>query len=151
MNDGRKLTPMERIFERLAATYMTEWSRKVGETPIADLMTIWEHELSGFLQSREAMMAIAWALENLPESAPNVIQFRNLCRMAPALDVPRLDEPKADPERVRAQLEKLAPLREKIISVQAKDCREWARVIMANPKGRTPTVIQMAKNALGMA
>jgi hypothetical protein len=118
---------------------------------MGDVKTTWEHELSGFLQNREAMMAIAWALENLPERCPNVIEFKNLCRMAPALDVPRLDEPKADPERVRAQLEKLAPLREKIISVQAKDCREWDRVIMANPKGRTPTVIQMAKNALGMA
>jgi hypothetical protein len=151
MTEPENLPPIDRIFRRLHGVYLAQWDRMIGGAPMGDVKTTWEHELSGFLQNREAMMAIAWALENLPERCPNVIEFKNLCRMAPALDVPRLDEPKADPERVRAQLEKLAPLREKIISVQAKDCREWDRVIMANPKGRTPTVIQMAKNALGMA
>lgn len=153
MTDERKLSPVERIFERMSATYMIEWSRKVGQTPIADLMTVWEHELSGFMQSREAMMAIAWALENLPESAPNVIQFRNLCRMAPSQETQRLDEPKADPERVRAQLEKLAPLREKLATVESKDCKAWARKILAEQAAgirRTPTVVQMARNAIGI-
>lgn len=150
MSEDRKLSPVERIFERMAATYMAEWSRKVGQTPIADLMTVWEHELSGFLQSREAMMAIAWALENLPETAPNVIQFRNLCRMAPAQEAPKLNEPKANPERIRAELAKLAPLREATPAAKV-DFKAWARAILEHPDGRTPTVVQMAKNALGVA
>ena len=150
MSEHRKLTPVERIFERMAATYMAEWSRKVGQIPIADLMTVWEHELSGFLQSREAMMAIAWALENLPETAPNVIQFRNLCRMAPAQELPKLTEPRADPERIRAELAKLAPLRE-ATPPENVDYKAWAKAILGAPNGRTPTVIQMAKNALRIA
>lgn len=144
-------TPIDRIFSRLAATYCASWDRSLGQAPLMDVKTAWAHELAGFMQSRSAMMAVAWALENLPERCPNVIEFRNLCRMAPAAEAPALPEPKADPERLRAELAKLAPLREQFVAVTPKDCKAWAMAIMANPAGRTPTVLQMARNAVGVA
>lgn len=151
MKTEEKQLPIDRVFNRLSATYGAEWDRQNGQAPQSDVKTVWEHELSGFMQSRAAMMSIAWALENLPERCPNVIQFRNLCRAAPAADVPKLPEPKADPARLAAELAKLAPLREKLAAVPAKDCKQWARDILANTSGRTPTVIQMANRALGVA
>ncbi len=107
MSDERKLTPVERIFARLTTTYLADWTRKIGQTPIADMMTLWEHELSGFLQNRESMMAIGWALENLPERVPNVIEFKNLCRQAPSTQMPKLEVPKFDPEIARMAIESL--------------------------------------------
>ena len=80
----------------------------------------------------------------MPERAPNVIEFRNLCRRAPEAPKPRLESQKADPAIVKMITDKLtaAP----VVSVGRLD---WARAILANPKGRTPTVVQMAKNAMG--
>jgi hypothetical protein len=71
---------------------------------------------------------IAWALENLPERAPNVIVFRNLCRSAPALPEKLLPAPKADPERVAAELSKLSPIL-KLAKSEGMffDHRAWAR------------------------
>lgn len=154
MTAAEKQLPVDRIFNRLAATYGAAWDRQSGLAPLADYKTAWAHELSGFLQSREAMMAIAWALEHLPERCPNVIEFRNLCRLAPAPEVPRLPEPKADAERVRAELEKLAPLRAMLAQAPAVGARDWAHKLLARHAGgehrSSPAALQMARNALGL-
>lgn len=152
MTTIEKQPPVDRIFSRLAATYGAAWDRQSGAAPLADYKTVWAHELAGFLQTRESMMAIAWALENLPERCPNVIEFRNLCRQAPAPDVPRLPEPKVDAERVRAELAKLAPLREPVSA--PTDSRAWARRLIARHESgehrSTPVMLNMARSALGM-
>ena len=119
---------VERVFSRLAATYCAEWVRSIAGVPISDVKTAWAHELSGFLATREAMRAVAWALENLPEKVPNAITFRNLCRQAPAAPVALLDGPRADPAHVAAELAKLAPARAAQEPVRPKD---WARRIIA--------------------
>lgn len=136
---------IDRLFQRLGATYGAAWDRSLGDTPIVDVKTVWAHELAPFAN---ALHRIAWALENLPERCPNVIEFKRLCFSAPSPDVPQLPEPKADPARLAAELAKLAPLREEMRNVETKDCRKWARDILANPKGRTPAVLQMARNAV---
>ncbi|MBV8060529.1 MAG: hypothetical protein JO253_03260 [Alphaproteobacteria bacterium] len=91
-----------KIFERLTATYGREFEGKFksGElidTPagkldkgIALAMQAWREELGGFVDMGEDGKqtdkngSIAYALANLPESAPNLIEFRNMCRNAPA-------------------------------------------------------------------
>jgi hypothetical protein len=142
---------IDRIWEKLTVTYganfLARW-RDFDAQALNAVKSDWMNELSGF---ERAPHAIAFALANLPERAPNVVEFRNLCRQAPAADVPKLPEPKADPARLAAELAKLAPLREKLAAVPAKDCKQWTRDILANPSGRTPTVLQMARNALGGA
>jgi hypothetical protein len=100
---------IDRLFQRLAATYGASWERSLGQAPIADAKSAWAHELQGFAGRLDCL---AWALENLPEKVPNVIEFRNLCRRAPEPATPRLPEPAADPARVAAEIAKLGHLRE---------------------------------------
>mgnify|MGYP000848903711 len=138
---------VERVFSRLAATYCADWVRSIAGVPISDVKTAWAHELSGFLATREAMRAVAWALENLPEKVPNAIAFRNLCRQAPAAPAALLDAPRADPARVAAELAKLAPARALQEPVQP---RAWAKSIIARHAGGesiTPTQLAMARAA----
>ena len=94
---------IDRLFQRLAATYGAHWDRLWDGVPIDDVKSAWVHELSG--QTRES---ITWAVENLPERPPNAIQFKALCKQAPIVPAPLLPSPKADPNRVAAELAKLA-------------------------------------------
>jgi len=137
---------IDRLFQRLAATYGAGFDRSLGSTPVMDAKSVWAHELSPF---KDHLHRLAWALENLPDTCPNVIQFKKLCRMAPEPEALKLPEPKADPERMAAELAKLAPLRAKLAESSGKvDFKAWARVILETPKGRSPTAVQMARNAL---
>lgn len=132
------LPVIERLFDRLASTYGTDFTnRYVGE--VSKVKSIWAYELSGFETN---LKAIAYGLENLPERAPNIIEFRNLCSKAPEVTPVMLDRPKADPKIVAMIKEGLKP-------IGRADRLDWARAILANQEGRTPTVVQMAKNALG--
>jgi len=133
---------IDRLFARMAATYGAAWERSLGQAPIADVKTAWCHELQGFGAHLEA---IAWALENLPESVPNVIQFRNLCRRAPAPDTPRLPEPAANPARVREEIAKLGSVRARAFVGANTD---WAHAIVAKHDGGLrvpPLVLSMAQ------
>lgn len=111
---------IDRLFSRLAATYGAAWDRSLGSAPMADVKTAWAHELSGFA---EKLGDIAWGLENLPEKCPNVLEFRALCRRAPAPEFKQVEAPKANPERV-AQLTQ--QVRDAVQSTAEKDPKEWA-------------------------
>lgn len=142
---------IDRLFERMAATYGAQWSRQWDGVPIGDVKTAWAHELTGFAQRLEA---IAWALENLPERCPNAIEFRNLCRNAPAPAAKPLPTPPANPERLRAELAKLghnpkAP-RDTDASVDPKG---WAkRIVARHDAGEKVRRISLlfARQALGL-
>lgn len=138
---------LDRLFSRLAATYGAAWERNLGSTPLADVKTAWGHELSGFSGRLEA---IAWALENLPPKCPNVIEFKNLCRQAPAPEAPRLPEPKADPERLKAELSKLGEVRKAVVS-SSVDHKAWAKRLIARHEAGDrirPVTLRFAKEAL---
>ena len=135
------LQAIERLFLRLGATYGRDFTGKYEGTDANAVKSSWAHELD-----RTPLPSIAYALDNLPPRCPNVIEFRALCRFAPSEDVPALPEPKADPERVRQELAKLGHVRlEPAVKVDRLD---WARAILKNPNGRTPTVLAMARGAL---
>lgn len=139
---------IDRLFERLAATYGAQWTRQWQDVPMADVKTAWAHELDVFSGS---LHRLAWALENLPPRCPNVIEFKSLCRQAPAPEVPRLPEPKADPERVKAEISKLGELKAKVLSTGTPKRLDWARRIVARHvacERITPAVLKMAKEAL---
>lgn len=145
---------VDRLFERLGATYGASWTRQWDAVPINDVKSAWAHELSSY---SHRLQALAWALENLPDRCPNAIEFRNLCRMAPAPEAPRLPEPKADPERLAAELAKLANIREKAVDAQGHtvkiDPKAWAhRIIARHEAGErlNPTTLRFAREALGM-
>ena len=119
---------IDRLFSRLAATYGAGWDRSLGQAPITDVKTAWAHELQGFAKD---LGSVAWAIENLPERCPNVIEFRNLCRKAPVPDAPRLPEPAPNPERLREELAKLQPILDAARKVNSDDRLSWARRIVS--------------------
>ena len=140
---------IDRLFQRLAATYLSAWSRELASVPLADVKTAWGHELAGFSGNLEA---VAWALDNLPPRCPNAIEFKLLCRSAPAKASPALPEPsvKADPARVAAELAKLAPIRKAALAPKI-DHKAWAkRLIERHNAGEilNPTTLRFAREAL---
>ena len=140
--------PIDRLFERLSLTYGNAWQTSLGTAPLNEIKTFWLHELSGFMQSKESMQAISWALNHLPERPPNLVQFKNLCFQAPAVEKLQLPAPPADPERVKQELAKLASFR---LNKLKQDPKDWARKILGDYVAgakKSPTVVEMARNAL---
>ncbi len=153
MSGTTKLSAVAHVFKTLAATYGAAWDRSLGQAPLADVMTIWEYQLSPFKQSREAKMMILWALENLPERCPNAIEFKALCRRAPAAVLPALPEPQAGPMRMAAELDKLAPLRKMAAQRVVIDYKDWARRLkLRHESGDDLNLNQVRcyRNALGL-
>lgn len=141
---------VDRLFARLSATYGRDFASKYEGLDQNAVKSSWSHELAGFAPHLDA---IAWALENLPERAPNVIEFRAICRRAPAPEAPRLEYSPAGKERVAAELAKLGHVKG-ATPPQGKDYRAWARAIVERHKSGdkiTRTQLAMAKDALGMA
>lgn len=144
---------IDRLFDRLAATYGRQFSELYAAIDPGAVKALWGHELSPWANRLDA---IAWALENLPERCPNVIQFKNLVRQAPAPEAPRLPEPKADPDRVKAELAKLGPMRMQASAASsgAVDHKAWAKRIMARHEAGESinlTTLRFAREALNMA
>ena len=141
------LQAIDRLFMRLGATYGRDFTGRYEGTDVNAVKSSWAHELG-----HTPLQAIAYALENLPERCPNVIEFRSMCRRAPETVAPKLPEPKADPERVKAELAKLGHIR--LAPAQAVSRLDWAhRIIERKEHGAkiSPTVLRMAKDALGAA
>ena len=138
---------LDRLFARLTATYGAAWDRSLGQAPINDVKALWAHELQGFSSHLDA---VAWALENLPERCPNVIEFRNLCRRAPEPERPRLEEPRANLERIREELAKLGPVRQAMTG-GGRPNTDWAHRIVGRSKAGeriSPTVLKMAQDVV---
>lgn len=145
------LQAVDRVIDRLTATYGQQFMRLYEGLDMNAVKTTWAHELSEFGRSRESMMRIAWALENLPDRAPNVIAFRSLCRAAPAPEAPALPMPKADPERMRAELAKLGQILKPVERTSPVDHKAWARVILSRHEAGEkilPCTLRFAREAL---
>lgn len=145
---------IDRLFDRLTLTYgrafMAQWEG-IPDKQLADLKTLWADELGQF---RDRLECVAWALENLPTRAPNVVEFRNLCRSSPRPPDLQLPEPKADPARVAAELAKLADVKKAALSaVNWIDSKGWARRHIARHEAGEkvrPIVLRFAREALRM-
>lgn len=140
---------IDRLFERLAATYGASWTRMWADVPMGDVKTAWAHELSVYTGRLDA---VAWALENLPPKCPNVIEFKQLCRQAPRPPEQQLPAPKADPERVASELSKLKEVFKAMApSAHAVDPKGWAKTILAREKAGerlNPTTLRFAREAM---
>lgn len=143
-----QLQAVDRLFERLIATYGRQFLNLYEGLDPSAIKTIWAHELAGFAHR---LPDVAWALENLPERAPNAIEFRNLCRKAPAPENIQLPAPPADPGRVRAELAKLRPLVAAAVVVGSNRNLDWARRIVDKSDAGVfvnALPLQMARQAL---
>jgi hypothetical protein len=86
---------VDRIFAKLAVRYGEAFMRQYGGLDIAAVKADWAEELDGFDGE-----AIGYGLRFLPsERPPNVLQFRDQCRRAPARSSSRwgYDHTPADP------------------------------------------------------
>lgn len=118
-----QLQAIDRLFDRLAASYGSSWTRLWDGVEADAVKSMWAHELGSYSKN---LGAIAWALENLPDRCPNLIEFRNLCRLSPAPVVPQLPEPKAYPQRVAAELAKLGSIRLNPSEISPHGMKQWA-------------------------
>lgn len=139
---------IDRIFDKLTLTYGQVFLRRWADIDLNAVKSDWAHELAGFAQQPRA---IAYALENLPtDKPPTVLEFRAMARRAPVQDVPRLEAPRVDPERVARELAKLAPLRDRVLR---PDRLDWAKRIVGRYEGGGKVAIgtlRIAKEALAM-
>jgi hypothetical protein len=137
---------IDRLFDRLSATYGRDFYSKWEGLETNNIKSSWAYELAGYANN---LKAIGYALKHLPERAPNVIEFRNLCTKAPANEAPMLPSPKADPLIIKTITAKLA-----LTPIAQVNRLDWAKKILRDVESgvrRTPTVTRMAKDALGAA
>ena len=99
------LKAVDRLFDRLSATFGSEWVYKWQGLDMAAVKTMWAYELSAFAEN---LSAIGWALEHLPGKCPNLIEFKMLCKQAPAPATLMLDAPKAPAHVVDKELARIA-------------------------------------------
>ena len=140
---------VERLFEKLQLTYGTEFTNKWGELNSMELMTNWAFELAQFADN---LNAIGWALQNLPNRCPNLIEFKNLCKQAPRLEYKALDAPKAPFNVVDTEISKIIASLVKTPE-STGDHKRWARRLKErHEKGEklSPYQINCYKTALNM-
>lgn len=125
---------VNRIFTRLTATYGREFTGRWEGQEIVPVKSLWGHELAAF---DDKLHCIAWALENLPPRAPNLIEFKLLCRQAPQWKSLQLDAPKADPAIVDAEMAKIAAtvFRSPSSPKEPSDPLAWAKRLKARHDG----------------
>jgi hypothetical protein len=134
----------DHLFSRLLAVYGTQWTKQWQDLPMQDAKDAWARELGQYAGRLEA---IAYALDNLPERAPNAVQFRNLCRSAPGPAAIALPMPEANPARMREELAKLGHVTGAKVQTTT-GAMDWAPEIIARHAAGakiTPTVLGMAR------
>lgn len=129
---------IDRLWDRLVATYGRSFIDMYPGLKADAVKASWAHELAPYGQRLDA---IAWALDNLPERPPNVIQFRALCRQAPRPQLQALPPPKPNPERLRAEMERINV----ILKAKVVGGRDWVENLRARvERGYQPTPEQAA-------
>lgn len=153
MKSKRILPPawVDRIFSRLDGVYGGEFagkfSRVVGgrDEGIEAAKSIWAEELGGFLENPDA---IAWALEprNLPDRAPNLVQFLAICKTAPRKSVPQLMHTPTEKERTENR-ERIQAAAQAVKVGSTAKFTGWWQLILANPKKYPAISVEFAKEA----
>jgi hypothetical protein len=90
------------IFKKCTLRFGREFTGRWEGLDIADVKDDWAHELKGIKPE-----SVAYALQNLPDKPPTVGDFKKVALNAPMKPLERLDPPKANPEVMRAALERL--------------------------------------------
>ena len=153
MKSKQMLPPawVDRIFARLDGVYGGEFagkfSRVVGgrDEGIEAAKATWADELGGFVENPEA---IAWALEsrNLPERAPNLVQFLAICKTAPKKSAPQLAHTPTDEERTENR-ERIHAIAQAVKTGSTAKFTGWWQLILANPAKYPPISVEFAKEA----
>lgn len=111
-NDQLPAAWVEKVFQKLSLVYGRDFLSRWEGQDLAEVQADWAHELAGYIN---APHAIKYALENLPDKPPTVLQFRATCRLAPAPSVPRLPEPALSPEQIAANVIRLRDVKAELL------------------------------------
>jgi hypothetical protein len=146
------IAAVERLFDRLSMTYGTEFKNKWSGYPVGEVKTAWGYELAQF---SENLNAIGWALQNLPDRCPNLIEFKSLCKQAPRPSTVALGAPKAPVEVVDKVLAEIAlkAFKQPKDENGNVDHKRWAKRLRdRHAKGEVLSLVQIKsyKTALDM-
>ena len=135
---------IDRLFDRLAMSYGTEFTNKWGTLSSADVKSHWAHELGIFVDN---LQAIGWALKNLPDRCPNLIEFKSLVKQAPRPTTIALDAPKASADVVDREMAKIASQAFKLPRDEKGqiDHKRWAKKLMQRHKKGEPLGLHQIK------
>lgn len=135
---------IDKIFEKLTLVYGRDFTAKYDNISIIDVKSEWCDLLGGFYDQPEA---IAFALDHLPDTrAPNVLEFRSLCRQSPRHSSALLPAPKADRSVVEDQLRKMASsaFKNPVNERGEVDHKRWAkRLKERHGKGEKLNLVQV--------
>lgn len=106
---------VDKLFQRLIGVYGREFSGQFSSVEdgvdigLMNAKEVWAEELGGFVDHPEA---IAYALRHLPDRAPNVIKFRELCRHAPPKNAGAALVHRLSPEEIEQNQQRIKEIRE---------------------------------------
>tara|TARA_R110000868_G_C10686056_1_gene747881 strand:+ start:133 stop:570 length:438 start_codon:yes stop_codon:yes gene_type:complete len=137
---------INKLFFRLSNVYGSQWSSLWKDNDIEEVKDQWADELGFFAHQLEAF---AWALDHLPERAPNLVQFKKLLydMPTPHQDL-AIDYTKAAPIP-----EAIAVEMRNIKATPVVDHKAWAKRILADVDNGIPRryiAVRFAKEALGI-
>jgi len=140
------ITVTDRLFAALFNIYGSQWLHQWKDNDLNEVKSLWSDQLGFFANHLDS---IAWALDHLPERAPNLVQFKKLCMDAPKhSEVEALEwkTPSPIPLAIAEELKKLGkPTNE--------DPKAWARKILKDVEDGIPRrniSVRFAKEALGI-
>lgn len=127
------MAAIDRLFERLQMTYGSEFLNKWSNLNAGEVKAHWAFELDMFTEN---LQAIAWALNNLPDRCPNLIEFKSLCKQAPKPTRNALEAPKAPVEVVDRVIAEIASKAFKTPRDESGkvDHKLWARKLLQRHK-----------------
>jgi hypothetical protein len=85
---------VDNLFARLTVRYGAAFLRQWPDADLAVVKADWADVLDGCRGE-----SIGYALRYLPNTPPNALQFRDVCRRAPEPELPRLPAPEVPKER----------------------------------------------------
>lgn len=153
MKSKQMLPPawVDRIFARLDGVYGGEFagkfSRVVGgrDEGIEAAKAAWAEELGGYADSPEAI-AFALDVRNLPDRAPNLVQFLVICKTAPRKTTPQLGHTPNEEERAENR-ERIQAAAQAVKVGSGSKFTGWWQLILANPAKYPPISVEFAKEA----
>ncbi len=136
---------IDRLFSRFSSMYGAAWLEKWRGVDPADVRRTWAEDLAGFDgETLRRALDPAKASCQFPPSCP---EFVAICRQfrSPPARVAYLAAPtSAMPQHIAEQLHQF-------VHGERKDCRGWAKKILANPSAYPHISRTFAEDAMGIA
>ena len=142
---------LDHLFGKLSVTYGAAFMRQYADADPELVKANWAQVLDGATGH-----SLSYALQYLPSTPPNALQFRDLCRMAPSPQVLAIEAPKAEPadtRRLQQTLEALKAFRESTVSENAaQQCiRQIERIVQTRGGKISTAQAGMVAHCLSMS